>query len=169
MPSSTAKAAKKRPQKHAPEPLVFSYRHLPYGNYAIAQIMMFALISGGVVVYFQYFSKWRGGFITHSSAYVPVFGFVAIFMLVACYAPLRDLLVSRNERIEIHADRLWFINSFGRKKFDARLSEVKLLRAGMPITGKVKRYVFQAEKQSFFFSADISNLDRLLKLLNTPK
>jgi len=168
MPSTT-RAAKKQPRKHSPEPLVFNYRHLPYAKYAVVQIVMFLFVAAAVVIYFQYYSPWQGGFIKQPSTRVPVFGFLAAFLVVAMYAPVRDFLVARNERIEIHADRLWFISSFGRKKFDARLSEVRLLRAGMPVTGKVKRYVFQAEKQSFFFSADISNIDRLLKLLNTPK
>jgi hypothetical protein len=156
-----------KPQKKRPgDPLVFDYRALPYGKFAVIQLFAFPVLAVGVLVYYQYYSKWRGGFRSHSEAYGPVLLFLVGFLVLAMAGPIRDLLTVRNERVEIHGDRLKFFDKWNRLKLEAKLSEIELLRGGLAVTSKVKRYVFQAGKQSFFFSADIGNVERLLKLLN---
>jgi hypothetical protein len=159
------KPARKRPG----DPLVFDYRSLPYGRFALIQIFSFSAVAVGVFIYFQSYSKWRGGFIHHPEAWGPVVTFLVLFLLLTMYAPVRDLLTVRNERIEVHGPRLLFFNMWNRKKFDAKLSDIELLKAGIPVTSRVKRYVFKSGKQSFFFSADIGDVKRLLRLLNTPE
>ena len=69
----------------------------------------------------------------------------------------------------MRADRIAFFSLLGRKKIHAKLSEVKLIRAGKPVTSKVTRYVFTAAGKSFYFSGDISDVERLLKLLGVEK
>lgn len=147
--------------------MVFDYRHLPYAKYASIQIICFSLCVPATLIYFQFYSKWRGpnGFIHHPDAWGPVVGILALFLLLTTYAPVRDLLTVRNERVEIKGDVVRFYNMWNRKTFEAKIAETQLLRAGVALTSKVRRYVFQSGKQSFFFSADIGELDRLLKLL----
>jgi len=167
-PNVATKPHLKPKKKHPGDPLVFDYRALPYAKYAGIQIVFFLLVVPAVLVYYRFYSKWRGpmGFFHHIEAWGPVVGFLAFFLLLTLYAPIRDLLTIRNERIEIHGDRLHFYTMWNRKKVDAKLSEIKLLRAGIALTSKVRRYVFTAGKASFFFSADIGDAKRLLKLLN---
>lgn len=162
-----AERRKNERRKKPSDTLVFDYKHLPYGKYAVIQIVAFSLGIPAAGIWYQFFSKWRGptGFIYQPSAWMPALGIVLALWLLATFAPIRDFLTVRNERIEIKGDVVRFYNMWNRKKFEAKVGDIQMLRAGVAITSKVKRYVFKSGKQSFFFSADIGDVERLLRLL----
>lgn len=145
--------------------LVFRYEGPEYKRYPLVQILAYLLFAVGAVLYFGWFSEYRVAFFHDRRFYGPVAIVLTGFAIPFTLQPVLQLLKGRNERIELAGDLLTSFGRFGRKRFRAHLNEISLVRVGVPVTSRVKRYVFQAGERRFTFSEDISGLDKLLKAL----
>jgi hypothetical protein len=149
--------------------LVFRYTGPQYRVYPLVQLVAFLVFAIGVIVYYQFISPWHGGFIRVPSARTPVAIFLVIFLVVTCFKPILDFLSYKNEKIEVSGTRLVRFDRLGRKSFEDQIRNIKLFRAGVPITtrltGSSKRYIYTANGKYFNFSGDIDDAPRLLQLL----